>query len=66
MAQGVVKWFDDRKGYGFIQKDDGGDIFVHHTGVMGEGFKTLNDGDRVEFETEDTQKGPRAVKVRRI
>ena len=66
MAKGVVKWFNDRKGYGFITKEDGNDIFVHHSGVEGEGFKTLYEGEKVEFTTEDTDKGPRAVAVKRI
>ncbi len=66
MATGVVKWFNDRKGYGFISKDDGGDVFVHHSGVEGNGFKTLYEGEKVEFEIETSDKGPRAVSVKRI
>ncbi len=66
MEQGVVKWFNESKGYGFITKDNGGDIFVHHTGVVGEGFKTLYEGDKVEFEKEETEKGPRAISVKKI
>jgi len=66
MATGVVKWFNDRKGYGFISKDDGGDVFVHHSGVEGNGFKTLYEGEKVEFEIETSEKGPRAVSVKRI
>ncbi|PKL35231.1 MAG: cold-shock protein [Spirochaetae bacterium HGW-Spirochaetae-1] len=66
MKQGVVKWFNESKGFGFITKDDGGDIFVHHTGIIGEGFKTLHEGDKVEFDTEETQKGPRAISVKKI
>ncbi|MCU0593486.1 MAG: cold-shock protein, partial [Desulfobacterales bacterium] len=50
MANGTVKWFNDKKGYGFIQSEDGQDIFVHHTGINGSGFKTLKDGDRVTFD----------------
>jgi CspA family cold shock protein len=66
MAKGVVKWFNERKGYGFISHDDGSDVFVHHSGVEGNGFKTLYEGDKVEFNIEDSDKGPRAVSVRRI
>lgn len=61
---GRVKWFDERKGYGFISRDDGGrDVFVHYTGIEGGGFRTVHEGRKVEFEVEVTPKGPRAVKV---
>ena len=63
MANGVVKWFDDRKGYGFIEQEDGQDVFVHHTGINGAGFKSLNEGDNVTFEVEQGTKGPSAVNV---
>jgi CspA family cold shock protein len=63
MANGVVKWFNDRKGYGFIEQEDGPDVFVHHTGINGVGFKSLKEGDRVTFEVEQGQKGPAAVNV---
>jgi CspA family cold shock protein len=63
MANGVVKWFNDSKGYGFIEQEDGPDVFVHHSGIQGEGFKSLNEGDNVTFEVEDGQKGPAAVNV---
>ncbi len=66
MEQGIVKWFNESKGFGFITKDAGGDIFVHHTGVSGEGFKTLFEGEKVKFEEEETEKGPRAIAVERI
>ena len=64
MSKGVVKWFNDKKGFGFIKKEDGSDIFVHYTGVISEGFKTLAEGDQVEFEVESSEKGPRAVDVK--
>lgn len=60
---GQVKWFDARKGYGFIIRDDGQEIFVHYSGIEGEGFKTLYDGQEVEFDVEDTPRGPQAVNV---
>ena len=63
MANGIVKWFNDRKGYGFIQQEDGSDVFVHHTGINAVGFKSLNEGDRVTFDVEQGQKGPAAVNV---
>ena len=63
MADGVVKWFNDRKGYGFIEQEGGPDVFVHHTGINGEGFKSLREGDRVTFEIEQGNKGPSAVNV---
>lgn len=63
MANGTVKWFDDRKGYGFIAQEDGPDVFVHHSGINGVGFKTLKEGDKVTFEVEQGKKGPAAVNV---
>ncbi|HHM24477.1 MAG TPA: cold-shock protein [Bacteroidetes bacterium] len=66
METGIVKWFNNSKGYGFIQRDSGGDVFVHYTAIEGGGFKSLNEGDRVEFEVEDSPKGPQATKVRVI
>ncbi|HID08147.1 MAG TPA: cold-shock protein [Armatimonadetes bacterium] len=64
MPVGRVKWFSDKKGYGFIERDDGEDVFVHYTAIRGRGFRTLKEGQTVEFEIEDTAKGPRAANVR--
>jgi cold shock protein len=66
MAEGRVKWFNDSKGYGFIQTDDGKDVFVHHSAIEGEGFKSLSEGDRVSFVEEKGSKGPQATKVRKL
>ena len=63
MANGIVKWFDDRKGYGFIEQEDGQDVFVHHSGINATGFKSLNEGDSVTFDVEQGKKGPAAVNV---
>ena len=63
MTTGVVKWFNDKKGYGFIEQEDGPDVFVHHSGINGMGFKSLQEGDHVTFDIEDGQKGPAAVNV---
>jgi CspA family cold shock protein len=63
LAEGTVKWFSEKKGYGFIEQEDGPDVFVHHTGIQGEGFKSLREGDRVTFDIEQGQKGPSAVNV---
>jgi len=63
MATGTVKWFNEKKGYGFIEQEDGPDVFVHHSGINAAGFKTLKEGDRVEFEIEQGKKGPSAVNV---
>ena len=67
MARGTVKWFNDQKGYGFITPDNGGaDLFVHFSAIQGEGFKTLNEGQAVEFEETTGQKGPQASNVRAV
>ena len=63
MPTGRVKWFNEAKGYGFIQMEDGTDVFVHYSGIAGEGFKTLQEGQEVQFEVEQGEKGPRATNV---
>ena len=63
MANGIVKWFNNSKGYGFIEQEDGSDVFVHHSGINATGFKTLREGDRVTFDIEQGQKGPAATNV---
>ena len=63
MATGIVKWFDEKKGYGFIEQEDGPDVFVHHSGINAVGFKTLNEGEQVSFDIEQGPKGPAAVNV---
>ena len=63
MIEGTVKWFNDSKGYGFIESSDGEDVFVHHSAINSSGFKSLQEGDRVTFEIEQGQKGPAAANV---
>ena len=65
MEEGIVKWFDDRKGFGFIEREDEKDVFVHHSAVSGSGFKTLAEGDQVTFDVEQGAKGPSAQNVTR-
>ena len=66
MAVGQVKWFNDAKGYGFIEQEDGDDVFVHHSEIQMEGFKTLSEGQKVEFEITQGPKGPQASNVTRM
>jgi cold shock protein len=66
VASGTVKWFDAKKGFGFIQQDEGGDVFVHHSAIDMPGFKTLAEGDRVSFDVEKGQKGPAAKNVKKL
>ena len=63
MANGLVKWFNDRKGFGFIEQQEGEDVFVHHSGINASGFKSLDEGDQVTFDIEQGAKGPAAVNV---
>ena len=63
---GTVKWFNDQKGFGFLQQEGGDDVFVHHSAIVSEGFRTLTEGDKVEFSIEQGQKGLAAVNVRKI
>ncbi len=66
MVKGTVKWFSDKKGFGFIEQEDGGDVFVHHSVVNMAGFKTLDEGERVSFEVEEGNRGPAAKNVTRL
>lgn len=66
MASGKVKWFDNKKGFGFIAQDSGQDVFVHHTGILGEGYKTLNEGEMVTFEVLPSDRGLKAQNVQRV
>jgi CspA family cold shock protein len=63
LANGIVKWFSDKRGFGFIEQENGPDVFVHHSNINAQGFKSLKEGDRVTFEIEQGQKGPTAVNV---
>jgi cold shock protein len=66
MIEGTVKWFNESKGFGFLTREGGPDVFVHHSEIRAEGFRTLNEGDKVRFEVVDSPKGPRAANVTRI
>ena len=66
MAEGIVKWFDDKKGFGFIEQEDGPDVFVHHSGIDMPGFMALYEGDRVTFDVEEGRRGPAAKNVRKF
>jgi CspA family cold shock protein len=66
MAKGTVKWFNDKKGFGFIAQENGGDVFVHHSAINMQGFRTLAEGDRVAFEVEEGTRGPAAKNVTKI
>jgi CspA family cold shock protein len=66
MTNGTVKWFNDAKGFGFLTSEDGGDVFVHHTSIQGNGFKSLAEGDSVSFDTEKGPKGPKAINVAKL
>ena len=66
LRTGIVKWFSDKKGFGFIEKEEGGDVFVHYTGISGNGFRTLAEGERVNFEVEDSDRGPKAQNVEKV
>jgi len=63
MTNGIVKWFNNSKGYGFIEQEDGPDVFVHHSAINADGFKSLSEGARVTFDIEEGEKGPNAVNV---
>ena len=65
MASGKVKWFDNKRGFGFIVQDQGQDVFVHHSSIMGSGYKTLQEGETVNYELVQSDKGPKAEKVQR-
>ncbi|MFH2046854.1 MAG: cold-shock protein [Pseudomonadota bacterium] len=66
MANGIVKWFSNKKGYGFIEQENGEDVFVHHSAINGTGFKTLAEGEKVTFDIEQGEKGPAAVNVTKL
>ena len=66
MANGTVKWFNNRKGFGFIQQEDGPDLFVHFSSINSDGYRSLNEGEAVTFDVEDGERGPKAINVSRV
>ncbi len=66
MAEGIVKWFSEKKGFGFIEQENGQDLFVHHTAIVMPGFRTLDEGDRVSFDVEESDRGPKAKNVNKL
>lgn len=66
MTIGRVKWFNEKKGFGFIEQDDGADVFVHYSSIEGDGFRTLHENEEVEFELEEREKGPKALNVKPV
>ena len=66
MSEGKVKWFNEKKGYGFIESEEHGDVFIHYSAIEGDGFRTLNEGEAVSFEVEEGKKGLQAIKVRQV
>jgi CspA family cold shock protein len=66
LAEGKVKWFNEKKGFGFIENDEGGDVFVHYSAIQGSGFRTLHEGQRISFDIEQGNKGPSAVNVQKL
>ena len=66
MVNGTVKWFNDKKGFGFIEQEDGPDVFVHHSGIVSDGFRSLDEGAQVTFDIEDGPKGPSATNVKTV
>jgi cold shock protein len=66
MANGIVKWFNDKKGFGFIEQENGTDVFVHHSGIVSNGFKSLDEGAHVTFDIENGPKGPSAINVKTV
>lgn len=66
MAEGIVKWFNEKKGFGFIEQEEGGDVFVHYSSINASGFKTLSEGEKVSFDVEQDSRGPSATNVYRL